>query len=110
MTEGTKWDAPTNNPNATWVKTRTLVGETLQIVKAKSATVKGRPAIVFELDDGRLFSASVSGTIGKQIARSGMPPTPGAYHIVKSPSTNSPTGYALVLRSGAASAPAEVTG
>ena len=91
------WDAPKNNPNATWVKTRSLVGETFTLIKAKAGTVKGRASTIFELSDGRLFSANDTGTIGKQIARSGLPPA-GKYTIAQVDSESSPTGYALVLK------------
>jgi hypothetical protein len=96
-TNAAKWDAPKNNPNAHWVKTRDLVGTTFTVVKAKAGKVKGRASIIFECADGALFSASEGGTIGQQVARSGLPPA-GKYTIVQSESAASPTGYALSLR------------
>ena len=93
----TKWDQRPNNPNAVWIKTRSLVGQTFTLVRAAKASVKGRPSYVFELNDGRLFSANETSTIGKQIARSGVPPA-GEYTIATAPSETSPTKDALVLR------------
>jgi hypothetical protein len=92
------WDAMPSNPNAHWVKVRSLVGSVFQLVKVQRGSVKGRASFIFETANGELFSTSATqGTIAQQIARAGLPPL-GKYTIVEKESKNSPSGYSLSLK------------
>lgn len=116
-----KWGKHPTNPNAQWVKARSMVaadltrkmvlasptknasgvpvlkGPKFALVSARKATVSGRPSYVFETADGRLFSVNREGTtMGTQIARDGIPPA-GDYQIVATANEASPAGYALSL-------------
>jgi hypothetical protein len=89
------WDK--RNSEGTFVKMRSLEGTTFTLKEAKPCKVKGRPAYLFELADGRLFTVGPTQTIGQQVERSGLPPA-GEYTIEAFDSETSPTGkgYKLV--------------
>ena len=105
-----KWGAPpASNPNAVFVKTRSLVGTgAFTILSVKEGNVKDKagvphPSYIFELSGDRLITARKdASTIGKQVARDGMPPTGLQYEVRAVKPTNgkpsaSSTGDSLVL-------------
>lgn len=119
--EKAKWGQRPTNPNAQWVKSRSMVADGLTadmvkasadrnasgvpilrgpkfaLVSARKATVSGRPSYVMETKEGKLFSVNREGTtIGTQIGRDGLPPA-GDYQIVATANEASPTGFALSL-------------
>lgn len=83
-------------PKEAWRKVRDLVGVRFHVNRVGHAVLHPKEgpnagedvsALVFELDDGTLFSARDSGAIGKQVGAFGMP-EPGDYTIEAVASTN----------------------
>lgn len=95
MSEIAEWDSQRTE----WVKVRDLVGKTFRLESVGSAKIRNKDSFVFRLEGGRAFSVNASdSTIGKQIARSGIPPTPAPYTILRKPAKNQ-RGYVFILKS-----------